>query len=77
MASSDEVIQGKVAWFNNLKGFGFLNRTDGGDDVFVHYSAIRDEGYKTLKEGTLVEFRVEDTKDGRKQAADVVKIEGC
>jgi len=48
---------GKVAWFNNAKGFGFLSR-EGGPDVFVHYSAIQMDGYHTLKEGDEVEFDV-------------------
>ena len=47
--------QGKVKWFNNKKGFGFIERSSGGD-VFVHYSAIVSDGYKTLKEGDSVEF---------------------
>ena len=48
---------GKVKWFNNKKGFGFIERAQGGD-VFVHYSAIQSEGYRTLKEGDSVEFDV-------------------
>ena len=48
---------GVVKWFNNAKGYGFLGR-DGGEDVFVHYTAIQDEGYKSLKEGDTVEFDV-------------------
>lgn len=48
---------GVVKWFNNAKGYGFLGR-DGGEDVFVHYTAIQDEGYKSLKEGDAVEFDV-------------------
>ena len=48
--------QGKVKWFNNKKGFGFIERSSGGD-VFVHYSAIVSDGYKTLKEGDSVEKR--------------------
>jgi CspA family cold shock protein len=48
---------GKVAWFNNAKGYGFLAR-EGGPDVFVHYSSIQLEGYKTLKEETPVEFDI-------------------
>jgi CspA family cold shock protein len=49
--------QGKVKWFNNKKGFGFIERASGGD-VFVHYSAIVSDGYKTLKEGDTVEFTI-------------------
>jgi CspA family cold shock protein len=49
--------QGKVKWFNNKKGFGFIERSSGGD-VFVHYSAIVSDGYKTLKEGDAVEFTI-------------------
>jgi len=48
---------GKVKWFNNKKGFGFIERASGGD-VFVHYSAIVSDGYKTLKEGDSVEFTI-------------------
>ncbi|MEW6126274.1 MAG: cold shock domain-containing protein [Acidobacteriota bacterium] len=47
--------QGTVKWFNNAKGYGFITRSSG-DDVFVHYSAIESEGYKTLNEGQMVEF---------------------
>ena len=47
---------GTVKWFNASKGYGFITPTDGGDDVFAHYSAIEMEGYKTLKEGQQVEF---------------------
>ena len=48
---------GTVRWFNNAKGYGFLGH-DGGPDVFVHYSAIQNDGYKSLKEGEAVEFDV-------------------
>ncbi|MDV2495495.1 MAG: cold-shock protein [bacterium] len=64
--------KGTVKWFNEGKGFGFIEREDG-PDVFVHYSAITGEGYKSLAEGDAVEFEViEDTK-GLK-AVNVVKV---
>ena len=61
--------QGTVKWFSNEKGFGFISR-EGGDDVFVHFSAIGGEGYKSLAEGQAVEFDVVDGPKG-KQAANV------
>lgn len=64
-------MQGKVKWFNADKGFGFIER-EGGDDVFVHFSAIRMEGYKTLEEGQLVEFDIVQGDRGP-QAANVTK----
>jgi len=60
---------GKVKWFNAEKGYGFIER-DGGDDVFVHFSAIEMEGYKTLNEGSSVSFEVVDGEKGP-QAANV------
>lgn len=54
---------GHVKWFNNTKGFGFLEKEDG-KDVFVHYSAINGEGFKTLKEGQKVQFIVEEGDKG-------------
>ena len=50
---------GTVKWFNNAKGYGFIAPAEGGDDVFVHYSAIKSEGYKSLKEGQEVSFETE------------------
>ena len=61
--------QGTVKWFSNEKGFGFISR-EGQDDVFVHFSAIEGEGYKSLTEGQSVEFDVVDGPNG-KQAANV------
>ena len=64
-------MTGKVKWFNNAKGYGFIGR-DGGADVFVHYSAIVAEGYKTLQEGDAVEFEIVQGQKGP-QAANVTK----
>lgn len=64
--------KGKVAWFNNAKGYGFLSR-DEGPDIFVHYSAIQCDGYKTLTESEPVEFEVENGPTGKEQAANVAK----
>ena len=64
---------GKVKWFNADKGFGFIER-EGGDDVFVHFSAISMDGFKTLAEGDEVEFDVVDGAKGP-QAANVVKAQ--
>jgi CspA family cold shock protein len=64
-------MNGKVKWFNEKKGYGFIEK-EGGGDVFVHFSAIQGDGFKTLAEGDAVEF---DEVDGKKgpQAANVVK----
>ncbi|MEC2076258.1 cold-shock protein [Metabacillus fastidiosus] len=64
--------QGKVKWFNAEKGFGFIER-EGKDDVFVHFSSIEGEGFKTLEEGQAVTFNVEEGQRGP-QAANVQKI---
>ncbi len=56
---------GKVKWFNNAKGFGFVIDDNGGDDLFVHYSYINSEGYKTLKTGQRVRFDVQEAPNGR------------
>ena len=50
---------GVVKWFNNAKGFGFIEPEGGGDDIFVHYSAIKSEGYRTLNEGQAVTYEAE------------------
>jgi len=63
---------GKVKWFNAEKGFGFIEREDG-DDVFVHYSAIQSEGYKSLEEGQEVSFDIEEGQRGP-QAVNVQKL---
>ena len=57
-------LKGTVKWFNNAKGFGFIGRDDGSSDVFVHYSAISSEGYKSLQEGDQVEFEIVDGQKG-------------
>jgi CspA family cold shock protein len=64
-------LKGTVKWFNNAKGFGFIGRDDG-PDVFVHYSALIAEGYKSLQEGDNVEFEIVEGQKGP-QAANVVK----
>ncbi len=65
-------MQGKVKWFNAEKGFGFIESNDGGD-VFVHFSAIQGDGFKTLEEGQSVEFDVVEGNRGP-QAANVVRL---
>jgi cold shock protein len=66
-----EMETGKVKWFNSEKGFGFIER-EGGDDVFVHFSAIQGEGYKSLDEGQEVTFEIENGQRGP-QAVNVRK----
>ena len=65
-------VQGQVKWFNNAKGFGFIGREDG-PDVFVHYSAISSDGFRTLQEGDRVEFEIVQGPKGP-QAGNVVPI---
>ncbi|MBI4572337.1 MAG: cold shock domain-containing protein [candidate division NC10 bacterium] len=65
-------LTGKVKWFNDAKGYGFIERPDG-DDVFVHYTAIQGTGVRSLSEGQEVEFEVVDGPKG-KQAANVSKV---
>ncbi|KWY73695.1 cold-shock protein [Enterococcus faecium] len=64
--------RGTVKWFNNEKGFGFIT-VDGGDDVFVHFSAIQGDGFKSLEEGQEVEFTIVEGARGP-QAAEVTKL---
>ena len=66
-------VEGKVKWFNEEKGFGFIERNDGGDDVFLHFSALSQPGFKTIAEGADVEFSIEHGPKGPK-AADVVQL---
>ncbi len=64
---------GKIKWFNDSKGYGFIEQPDGGDDVFVHYSAIEMEGYKTLAEGMEVAFELSRGDKGL-HAANVTRV---
>ena len=67
------MMRGKVKWFNNEKGYGFIEYIDL-EDIFVLYSAIKKDGYKTLKEGDIVDFKLIETGKGL-QALDVVEVE--
>lgn len=66
-------LTGTVKWFNGEKGYGFATPDDGGKDVFIHYSAIQAEGYRTLDEGDRIEFAIEEGDKGPK-AVNVTKI---
>lgn len=65
-------MQGKVKWFSAEKGYGFIEREDG-DDVFVHFSAVEGEGFRSLEEGQQVEFEITEGQRGP-QAANVKKV---
>lgn len=71
MEGGKEMAKGTVKWFNETKGFGFIEQ-ESGEDVFVHYTAIQGDGFKTLKEGQDVEFEVADGPKGP-QASNVVR----
>jgi len=72
LGGKKDMEQGKVKWFNAEKGFGFIEREEG-SDVFVHYSAIQGEGFKSLEEDQSVSFQVEEGQRGP-QAANVEKL---
>jgi len=66
-------MQGKVKWFSPEKGYGFIEKDEGEGDVFVHFSAIQEEGFKTLEDGQEVEFEIVEGSRGP-QATNVVKV---
>ena len=68
-----ERVKGTVKWFNAGKGYGFIAREDGGEDVFVHYSALQSDGFRTLDEGQRVEYTIEKGPKGL-QASNVVTL---
>jgi CspA family cold shock protein len=67
------MAKGRIKWFNDAKGYGFIEQPDGGEDVFVHFSAINMEGFKTLAEGQEVEFEIRQGDKGL-QAANVTRL---
>jgi len=66
-------MQSRVKWFNNAKGFGFIENQEGGKDIFVHYKQITGDGYRSLEEGQMVEFEIEQAPKGPK-AVNVKKV---
>lgn len=75
--SSGEMKKGTVKWFNTIKGFGFLIPDDGTEDIFVHQTAIQADGFRSLADGEVVEFLVEQDQNGRKKAARVTGPDGA
>ena len=67
------MAEGSVKWFNAEKGYGFISQADG-DDLFVHFSEIKMDGYKTLEEGQAVSFDITTGQNGKLQASNVVKL---
>ena len=67
------MARGQIKWFNDAKGYGFIEQPDGGNDVFVHFSAIAMEGFKTLSEGQEVDFEIRQGDKGL-QAANVTRV---
>ena len=66
------MVQGTVKWFNAAKGYGFIEQ-EAGEDIFVHFSAIGGDGFKTLNEGEAVEFEISENDKGKSQAVNVVR----
>ena len=66
-------MRGTVKWFNDTKGYGFIQQESGGSDVFVHFSAIQSDGFKTLAEGQNVEYELQDGEKGL-NATKVIKV---
>ncbi|PWS22733.1 hypothetical protein DKP78_16830, partial [Enterococcus faecium] len=64
-------MKGTVKWFNDTKGFGFISPDDGSEDLFVHQSSLKADGYRSLNDGDVVEFSVGSGNDGRTKAVDV------
>ncbi|XP_071685880.1 cold shock domain-containing protein 4-like [Rutidosis leptorrhynchoides] len=71
MADNGARLSGTVKWFNDTKGFGFITPEDGGEEIFVHQSSIRSDGFRSLGDGESVEYVIENGSDGRAKAADV------
>ena len=69
-------MTGTVKWFNAVKGYGFIVNDEGGEDIFVHYTAIQTDGFRTLRDGQKVSFELEsDTENGKLRATNVTIIE--